>query len=362
MEKLQKFIAIVIMVSLLLTSCTFNQVDNSKLDEVKTFTMFSVDLNSNYNNFISPVAKEITRQTGVRLDIEYNVGNVTEKLETMLTTGEYPDLLMVKEVHLFVDEGAFIDLAPLIEEHGPNIKKLYGEYYNRLRYSYDDTAIYNLPAAGVDIGVLEPFNGFELQHAVVKDLGYPEINTLEDYENAIKEYIKKYPTIEGKPTIGITLVVDDWRWLITLGNPAGFATGLPDDGQWYIDIDTYEASYKFQREEFKEYFRWLNHMYDIGLIDPDSFVQKYEAYEAKISEGRVLGLIDSRWQFAEAEKSLRKKGLFERTYGYYPVQLDETTQSAEFRETGYLGGYGIGITTACNDPVKAIQFLDYLAS
>ena len=71
-------------------------------------------------------------------------------------------------------------------------------------------------------------------------------------------------------------------------------TGGPDDGQWYIDPETYEAIYHIRRPEEKEYFRWLNHMNDIGLLDPESFVQKYDQYKAKIAQGRVLALTDQR--------------------------------------------------------------------
>lgn len=344
------------------TSCTYIKSNPSSNYNVSVITMFSEDPNQNYNNFSSPVAQEITKRTGVKLDIEYPAGYVDGKIDIMMASGDYPDLIMIKDTHKFVGAGAYIDLEPLIEEHAPNIKKLYGKYINRLRYSNEDTSIYVLPTSWVEPVLWEPTTGFELQHAVVKELGYPKIETLKDYENAIKAYIEKYPEIDGMETIGITLVVDDWRWLITLGNPAGYATGTPDDGQWYIDAETYEATYRFLRNEEKEYFRWLNHMYDIGLIDPDSFVQKYDAYGAKIASGRVLGLIDAKWQYKEAEKILKQNDKFERTYGTYPVQLNDKTLYAEFRETGYKGGYGIGISKVCDDPVKVIKFLDFMAS
>ena len=33
--------------------------------------------------------------------------------------------------------------------------------------------------------------GFEIQHQALEALGYPEIKTVKDYENAIKSYIEK---------------------------------------------------------------------------------------------------------------------------------------------------------------------------
>ena len=68
----------------------------------------------------------------------------------------------------------------------------------------------------------------------------------------------------------------------------------------------------YQREEEREYFRWLNHMNDIGLLDKESFVQKYDQYKAKIATGRVIGIIDQEWDYADAENSLKAEGKFDR--------------------------------------------------
>lgn len=70
------------------------------------------------------------------------------------------------------------------------------------------------------------------------------------------------------------------------------STGAPDNGEWYIDPYTQKAQFHITRPKEKEYFRWLNHMNAIGLLDKESFVQKEDQYLAKISSGRVLGLSD----------------------------------------------------------------------
>ena len=56
--------------------------------------------------------------------------------------------------------------------------------------------------------------------------GYPEINTLEDFENAIRTYYEMYPEIDGQPTIPLTLLADDWRLLISVTNPRASPCGF----------------------------------------------------------------------------------------------------------------------------------------
>lgn len=368
MGKVLSLVSTIIFCSSLLSGCNNSEVVSStKTVESRkpvVLTMFSQDPNASDDGFQSPVAQEITKKTGVELKIEYPTGDVSQAVNMIIVGKEYPDLIYAKgaELRQFIQAGALIDLTSLIDKHGPNIKKLYGNYLSRLRYSIDDNSIYTLSSNAVDYEKWEPTMGFGLQHAVVKELGYPKIETVVDFENAIKKYKELHPTIDGKETIGLSLFANDWYWTIGLGNGAGFATGAPDDGNWYINPDTLEAKYRFTRPEEKEYYRWLNHMNDIGLLDPDSFVQRQDAYVAKIASGRVLGLIDAKWVYSSGEAILKSEGKFERTYGMYPAQFDKSTKALDFRDIGYTGGWGIGISSSCKDPESAIKFLDWMSS
>ncbi|MFD2214784.1 ABC transporter substrate-binding protein [Metabacillus endolithicus] len=327
------------------------------------FTLFSADPHTQWDNMESPVSKVVKEKTGVTLNPEFDVNGGTQKIALMIASGEYPDIIAPKgEAGKLVDAGALIDLTDLIEEHAPNLKKVYGDYMNRLKWSSDDESIYILPTAPVDTQYFKPSHGVGLQHAVVKELGYPEINTLKDFENAIKEYKEKVPEVNGQSTIGLSLLADDWRIMISTTNPAFWSTGASDDGEYYVDPETYEAMFHYKRPEEREYFRWLNHMNDEGLLDPESFVQKYDQYLAKLSSGRVLGIIDDDWEFDEAQRALREQGQHDRMFGLYPATLEEDMKHANFQSAGYLAGWGVGITTNCEDPVAAIKFLDFLAS
>lgn len=321
--------------------------------------------NSNWDDMQSDIGKFIKEKTGITIKEEFPVGGSdTDVYALMVASDEYPDLVMPGgSTGKLVDAGALIDLRPLIEKYGPNIKKVYGEYYNRLRWSKDDDAIYTLSLTGVGHTYFDSGSGFQLQHQVLEAAGYPKIKTVKDYEAAIKAYIEKNPkTADGQPNIGLSLNGGEWQILISATNPAFLATGAPDDGEFFINQDTYEAIMHYQRPEEREYFRWLNHMNDIGLLDKESFVQKYDQYKAKIASGRVLGLIDQNWDYGQAENALKAEGKFASTYARFPVTLNDTYKDHTFASPGYLPALGIGITKDAQDPVRLIKFLDYLAS
>lgn len=330
-----------------------------------TFSFFSADPSPNWTGMKDEIGKVITEKTGVTLDAEFAVGDPQQKVALIASSGEYPDLISAKnDISKLVDAGAMLDLTDLIDKYAPNIKKVLGDSIKRARYSDEDHAIYAIPTyAGVGQEYFQAGGGFELQHRAVAEAGYPEIRTVKDYENVIKNYIEKHPTDEnGNKNIGLTLNADDWYMYITVTNPAFYTTGSPDDGEYAIDVDTQKVTYHFRRPAEKEYFRWLNHMNDIGLLDPESFVQKYDQYKAKIATGRVIGLIDQDWAYGDAEKALKAAGKFDQGYGHYPVTLTEEYKETSFWPTGFMAGYGIGISKDCKDPVRAIKFLDYLAS
>lgn len=330
-----------------------------------SFSFFSADPNSNWNKMQDSVGKAITEKTGVTLNAEFAVADPSQKLALIVASGDYPDLLSAKgDVDKFIEAGAMIDLTDLIDKYAPNIKKVYGDQMKRLRYSNEDPSIYVLPTySAVGTKTLVAGGGFELQHKAVKEAGYPEVKTLADYEKVIRDYVAKHPTDEqGNPTIGMTLNADDWHMSITVTNPAAETTGKSGDGEYYIDPKTYEATYHYRTDGEKEYFKWLNHMYNDGLLDKDTFVQKSDQYLAKIASGRVVGIVDADWGYGEAENSLKKAGQYEDTYGHYSVTVSDQYKDNRMQSTGFMSGWGVGITTACKDPVRAIKFLDYLAS
>ncbi|EFM08655.1 extracellular solute-binding protein family 1 [Paenibacillus curdlanolyticus YK9] len=328
-----------------------------------TYTMLAADPSPDWNQMQDEVGKKITEKTGVTLKMDFATD--ANKVALVAASGEYPDIISAKgSSNLFVDAGAVLDLTDLIDQYGPNLKKVYGDYWNRLKWSNDDQGVYVVPTYdGVGNTYFDAGGAFSLQHQAVEEAGYPQIKTVKDYEKVIADYVAKHPTTaDGKKTLGLSLLADDWRIMISVTNPAFQATGASDDGEIYIDPKTYQATFHYRRPEEKEYFRWLNHMNDIGLIDPESFVQKEDQYKAKIAQGRVVGVIDQKWGFQSSIDSLKKEGKNAATYGFYSVQMDDKTVDHTFEPTGFMGGYGLMISKDAKNPERIIQMLDYLAS
>ncbi len=338
-----------------------DQTNQGGGQEPVTFTFYNAD--GQEDPWADPVARKITEATGVTLKTEYPTGRQKNDIMLMVATKEYPDLIFAKgDSNILIENGALIDMSELIEEYGPHIKALYGEEYDYLRYSKEDASIYQLCSNKVGDEVLTTAGTAQLQWAVLQENDYVIPRTLEEYTEMIRSYMEQYPYINGQKTIGISISCTDWHWYTTLSDPAGYiANGTTDDGQWIVDEDN-RVFYKHAAEGQKEYFRWLNQMYWEGILDPEFATQTHEDYIGKIASGRVLGLLDADWDIATPESSLKARGMYERTYAGLPVTIDESVTCAVLREHNLGVGWGIGISVSCKDPVRAVQFLDWMCT
>lgn len=379
MKRILSFILSVMLITSVISGCGSNDgqsADSASGSSSATSAMptdpieFSVYMGSgNTDNWDSPVAKKITELTGVSLKIENSVGDAKQRISLMAASGDMPDIIFAgTNLNLLLDVSGIEKLDDMLEKYGSNIKKVYGDQIKRLRWSKEKPYIYCLGDAAVGDEQADPVSGFELQHAVVKEEGYPKVKTLAEYENAIKTYYAKHPTFKGtdgkeQPTIPLLLNGFDWGYFISIGNPANLATGNADD-EWAIDQNTLEARRHIITDSNKEYLKWLNGMWNQGLIDKESFTEQVDQYKAKLSSGRVLAIIDANWNYMnDVHKALRAAGLDDRMYGSYPCTLNENIKYPEYHDKGYVGfGSGLAITTKCKDKVRAMQLINWMAS
>lgn len=315
-----------------------------------------------------PITKLVREKTGVTVERQFPVGESKQQIALMCAANEYPDFIFTdNQIQVLYDAGALLKLDDLVEQYGPNIKALYGESgWKSARWSLGDMSHYFFPTEPVyPPDPVETYYGQMIQLDALKEAGFPQIKTLTDYENVIKQYVDKHPTYEGKPTLGLSVCYDGWHSLFSLINPLAFTVGDPsNDSHYRVDPKTYDCTYRYTLPEFKEAFRWVNHMNAIGLLDPESFVQKFDQYTAKISSGRVVAIMDvADWHVLTAVNALRDEKLYGKLYGCVtPVLKDGIKyRYGTTRPLATLRS-GIVITKSCKDPVRAVKFFDWLCS
>ncbi|MDC3415929.1 ABC transporter substrate-binding protein [Aquibacillus salsiterrae] len=339
--------------------------EESGSDEVVTFSYFNgFGPGKDINTSETKLGKMFEEETGVNFDIENIVGDVNTKIGTMIASGEFPDVVQAQQATTaMIDAGAYVPLNDLIEEYAPNLKKLYGPYLEQMKS--EDGNIYLIPF-GADNGYIAPPNvvqgAFWIQRQVLKDMGYPNPKTLDDYFAILEEYYQKNPKIDGADTIGFTALTYDWRFF-AFSNPAMHLAGYPNDGGVLVDMDTREATVYTDKEIQKRWLQKINEINAKGLFDRESFTQNYDEYLAKIASGRVLGFFDYQWQVSQALNNLATGGDPYKEYMAFPVVFDEDIKDQYMDPPAFVASPGLGITVSTTEEerVKIIKFMDHIA-
>jgi len=307
--------------------------------------------------------KWIKDNFGVTFSFDILVGDKDQKIGVLIASGDLPDLVEVDSPK-FQDAGCLIDIKDLVEQYAPRLRKHYDSAWKKM-LDIDGGHIYSLPGWGVydgpDQGTFYNQNGFWIQKEVLKEFGYPQIKTVDQFFDLIEKYAKKYPTIEGMPTIPFNIITANWE-AFNLWNPPNFLAGYPNDGGGHVDKvnGKYVYSDNYTDANAKRWFKLANGYYQRGLIDPASFTDTRDQYYAKIAQGRVLGMFIQGWEFqGEAENTLKTAGLYNRTYAPLPIVFDETIKPHYRDMTIPNLQRGYGFTTKCGEK-KAIEILKFM--
>jgi putative aldouronate transport system substrate-binding protein len=325
-----------------------------------TISIFTSDA-AQQPNRDNKIYKYLNEKLNVTFTWDILVGEIAQKRGIMIAGGDYPDIVAADDA--FIDAGTFIPLDDLVDRYGPRIKEHFGDVWDKQRSA--DGNVYYLTTWGVFTGRDQsPYYGDSamwIQKEILKEAGYPKIVTLDQYFDLIINYSKKHPTINGQPVVPFTILTYDWH-AFCLWNPPNFLAGYPNEGNGTVDPVTHEYKNFFTQDISKRWFKKLNELNAQGYVDRSAFTENYDQYLAKLATGRVLGIHDQRWQFANAMDALRDQGMYNRTMAPLPIVYNETTRPRYRNRTIPNLGRGMGISIKAKDPVRIMRFLnDFMA-
>ena len=336
---------------------------------VKEFTAFFAVPGSEINDD-NEIQQIIADKTGVKVKETWLTGQTAEEaVGMMITGGELPDFICggSGQSQLY-DADVLVALDDYLDDY-PNIKNFFTQQqWDQLRQ--DDGHIYWIPQfsniKGEEKVCTHNDEAFWIQARVLKWADYPEIRTMDQYFDLIERYNEANPTMEdGTENIPYTILCDDWRYFC-LENAPQFLDGYPNDGSCIVDPETLTVIDYNTTDTAVKYFQKLNEEYQKGIVDPESFTQTYDEYIAKLSTGRVLGMIDQWWDFAyTAGDAIKQAGLDAQGCDYIPlpITIDESVKNQWHCSGGVLNvSDGLAITTSCEDVEAALQFVDDLLS
>ncbi len=272
--------------------------------EQELYRVDAFSMTSNYaglqGGWFGKIAKD-------KFNLEFNIvaSNLDEnKFAAMMATGDLGDLIVFgddeKNMLDAIEAGLLLDWNEegRLAADAPNIADNYQDAiaYNKATYG-GGQAMYGLghdlsndsegPSEGISM-VWGPYLRWDLY----EELGYPEINEMEDYLDVLKSMQEMAPLSDsGLPTYGFSFW-NDWDGSHMM-NAKQFAClyGFNDDSGGFVLHHASENKYQDLLDPEGYYLRTLQMYFDanqMGLVDPDSISQTFSDVSNKITDGQVF--------------------------------------------------------------------------
>ncbi len=134
----------------------------------------------------------------------------------------------------------------------------------------------------------EFFYTWDLRWDLYKQLGYPEVKSLDDYVTLLEKMKEICPKDDnGNPTYAVSLWPDwDGTMVMYVKSTATAYYGYDELGMGHYDPETgvfYPAL--DNNSPYLEMLKFYNELYRKGLLDPDSMTQTYDQMIAKVQNG-----------------------------------------------------------------------------
>ena len=309
-----------------------------------------------------PISEEITRRTGVTVDVKKASTTEHEELNAMMASGTLPDFIKCWEPTLRATlwkQGFLQPLNKLADQYCPNMysivpkdmDKFYtesdGNWYFVAGYYSDVDRLANMP------GVQSTITGSTINMPAYEKLGKPSMATLDEYKEVLlrvkDEMGAEFPYIiyeqsHGSPNDGARNMAQLFSRIMG-GDPV---KAIGSDGKVHLN---------FRDETYKQAILYINDLYRSGLINREMFTMTTsELTDPLFKNQQVFSFWGQPWWSYQFDSTAEG-----------PYQAVDVPKVPGIKPqwpsclTG-IGGPEAAITTNCKDPERAILYYEFLLS
>lgn len=273
-----------------------DEVDLSDIIPKETVTLDVYDQLANYSGEqIGWFGQVMLEKFNVKLNI---IPESEGTYQTRMESGNLGDLVIwgndSDQYLQAIEKGMLYDWNEdnLLDEYGPYIKEHFTAALNKNQKISGGT----LYGYGFDVALnaqerQEMMYEWDLRWDLYKELGYPEINNLDDMVDVLAKMKEICPTDDnGKTTYGVSLFNDwDGDMVMFVKSTASAYYGYDEFG--FGLYNPTDQTYHPCLEENGPYLtclKFYNTLYQKGLLDPDSQTQKYDGMMEDYQNGTAF--------------------------------------------------------------------------
>lgn len=275
----------------------------------------------------------------------------------MLSDDSLPDLLVgvstdLSEINKYGAEGYFLPLNEYLD-YMPAFKAYLEKYPDyKAVITAPDGNIYGLSKYGYNpIGqVARNF----MNKVWLDNVGMDVPTTLDEFYEVLKAFKEKDANGNGDPNDEIPMS-NSWDTLRLIMHAFGLLTNSPkysplvdENGKVYLGQET---------ENFKEFLKFMNKLYEEGLYDKDALVQTTDEFRAKCSEDKVGFYSCGSAPFVEGKTTIDKDQNWVYVEGLTSEFMNERTCVYDSAASTYAR---VAVSADTEYPEAICRLIDYL--
>ncbi|SES26185.1 putative aldouronate transport system substrate-binding protein [Gracilibacillus ureilyticus] len=293
-----------------------------------------------------PVAEEITKQTGVRLNI--TVASDEQQLPLMIASNNLPDLVVTSlQFNRMSDPKVAYDWQSLMEQYTPEFEIAQerigvntvsdGKFYSvknnfSTKVEWEANKQYALNGGA----------GIAYRADLMEEMGNPPVDTLDDFLELFRQVKKIYPDM----TPLVLNPTDTWA-------KGYFGLNFGAQLEGFVEDENGKLVHVLRTEELENVYMFMNKLYLEGIIKPETYAyQNEDQAKSMATSGKAFAYA---WTTAAADR-LNAESEGEMEWKNLPLNINGDFSYARF-DTGWQGVF---ITKNNKNPEASIKFMQYL--
>lgn len=298
--------------------------------------------------------QDFTEKSNIKVNWEdLPITTAGETLNLKLSTGDLPDAFYqcgpnIMQLVEMGEAGQFLPLEDLIEEHAPNLKKLFEEHPDfRKACVMPDGHIYSLPYIQAD------YNDTSVRWYVHKptldELGLEAPKTLEEFNN----YLYKFK--ELRPDSYPLVMPDEAGAMFqTLLGAYGLGTtGIQGVSQWIDKGEDGNVRFIYTDDRYKEMLQQCAQWYKDGIIHPEQFSKIELAKWQNMADNDLVGAFA--WVVPEYIGNEAAKEFI----GVTQIEGPHGDKNVSWIDSNVRGILSFTMPSTNEHPVETIKWVDY---
>lgn len=310
------------------------------------------------NNYLTKYVEEnFTKKTNIKVEyVPVPRKQEVDKLNVLMASGEAPDIVFTYDsnlVYKYVQQGGLTELGPLLDKHGSTLKSYLGE--KTLSFGVYDGKQFAIPAKRIYLGKYSSM----IRQDWLEQAGLPLPKTTDEVYRTLVAFKEKNFGGQGTIPLGFSLTPASYEPIIWT-----FVKKLSEEERYTLTQQLGSREYPILLPGHKDGVRFLNKLYNEGLISPDFALDKdRKKLNQDVMTGKVgLYSEDAGGSYMNTNPDIYTV-LQKNVSGAKLAPIDPyTNEEGKHVKPSYIpAGLNIMIPKSSKHAAEAVQYLNWLA-